>query len=736
MMKKNIKIYLLLIIIPFFVLLPHTLQYLEMGNDFELYYFVYKKYIFEFLKLGHLPLWSPVEASGFSLIFNPLTQFFYFPSWIFYFLCFLFGDLTKYYFLLFSISAISIFNIGFFLFLRTLNIDYKVAITTIFITCLSLKINELLRFPNAIHAFAWFPWILYGINLSLIDLNSKKSFIIIFISCLMLLTAGYPYYIFYGSILFVFYFIFLLINKIKKNLFNERVLKLNSNKKFFLRCLFPSTLALLIASPWLLKISQLMSITNGRNLKDINFSLHGNSSIYDQIGSWIYPPFSSAEGWFYFGSISVMIIIVVFIHNIVFNRKNFNKNYPLKYFTFFLIFLIIFSYQISNPVDSLVFKILWNNLDFIKNFRFWERLNVIFVPIISVVLAYSIKEFISIINDNKDKKEKVYFAIIFSFILVLFIQFYFIFFNEYKNIFWETWQLKRIIFAEETLPQLLSQIVSLYKAFIYPIFFIINFLILISIIEFDYFSGVLKKNKNIFLILIISLTFSELFFLTNIQWAIPYGYYDNGFKKLNLKPKYNVRNDNAIFDLNLAFKKSSVSIEKSGNNNYEGNPYYRNNKKFSINHYNNWFNDNHVKLFQQFFNRNGLFKENLDLKKKNKIKHFFGMEQSAKRIFFSNSLEHSNINSYLKDSINHEMKSNFLFKLIYYDGNQLVLKVESLNNGWVSFIDTWDSNWQVFVNNDQKQLNQLFGAYKSVKIDRGESEIRFVYKPFNFNFKK
>ena len=97
------------------------------------------------------------------------------------------------------------------------------------------------------------------------------------------------------------------------------------------------------------------------------------------------------------------------------------------------------------------------------------------------------------------------------------------------------------------------------------------------------------------------------------------------------------------------------------------------------------------------------------------------MEQSAKRIFFSNSLEHSNINSYLKDSINHEMKSNFLFKLIYYDGDQLVLKVESLNNGWVSFIDTWDSNWQVFVNNDQKQLNQFgknnFNLIKMKKLN-------------------
>ena len=88
-MKKNIYTISLLVILPFLILLPYTLQFLEVGNDFELYYFFYKKYIFELLKLGHLPLWSPAEASGTSLIFNPLAQFFYIPSWLFYFLCFL-----------------------------------------------------------------------------------------------------------------------------------------------------------------------------------------------------------------------------------------------------------------------------------------------------------------------------------------------------------------------------------------------------------------------------------------------------------------------------------------------------------------------------------------------------------------------------------------------------------------------------------------------------------------------
>ena len=61
---------------PFILLAPFTFKYLDIGNDFELYYYVYKKYIFELLKLGHIPLWSPAEGSGYSLVFNPLTQFF------------------------------------------------------------------------------------------------------------------------------------------------------------------------------------------------------------------------------------------------------------------------------------------------------------------------------------------------------------------------------------------------------------------------------------------------------------------------------------------------------------------------------------------------------------------------------------------------------------------------------------------------------------------------------------
>ena len=733
-MRTNKFIYILLIIFPFIFLAPLTFQYLEVGNDFELYHFAYKKYIFELLKSGHIPLWSPAEGAGYSLIFNPLAQFVYIPSWIFYFFCFFIGDLSKYSFLIYTVSAISIFNVGLFLYLRSFNIDVKIALTTVLITSISLKVTELLRFPNALHAFAWFPWILYGINSVYLNISYKKSFLTIFISILMLLTAGYPYYIFYGFILFVSYFLFIITIKSKEILFFERKFNIISNKYFFLKCFYPSALALIIASPWALKISQLMTITRGRNISDINFSFHGSSNIYDQIGSWIYPPFSIAEGWYYFGAIAVFIIICSIIY--VFSFKTLGKaNKKLKYITFYFIFLLLLNYQFSNPENSLIFPYLWEKVEFIQNFRFWIRMNIILVPILSLILALSINNFINIFNENNILiKKKINQIILFTFIIIFFSQIYFIYYSNYENLYWETWQLKRIIFAENLLPNFFSFFVKLYKDFIYVIFFFFAFLIIFLFNN----NKVFKISKNInymFILIVFFLSFSELFFLSNVQWSIPYRYYDNGFEKLNLKADYNSPNKDALNDLKSAFLDSRTADEKSGNNKFEGNTYYRNNKKFNINYINHWGNDRHTRLFDNYFYSNGKFKENHNQLIKKKVEYFYGMDKDAKKIFFSKNLYHEDIESFVNDSILSEDQSKFNYELIFYNGDELKINVNISNDGWISFIDTWDSNWKVFINKKETKLMKLFDAYKSVKVESGISEVRFVYMPLNFSFK-
>ena len=249
----------------------------------------------------------------------------------------------------------------------------------------------MLRFPNALHAFSWFPWILFGMNSILLNDNYKRSFLIILFSSVMILTAGYPYYIFYGFLLFFLYFVFLIILPNKEIIFSKNKNNLLSGKRFFIFLSIPSILSLIITAPIILKISQLMKITRGRNTSEITFSYSGSSNLYDQIGSWIYPPISFAEGWFYFGAGSCFLFFIVFFFVIFFKKYLIKDDLTLRYFSHFFIFLLLTNYQFANPQDSLIFKYIWKYIEPIQNFRFWVRINIILVPIISLLIALSLK---------------------------------------------------------------------------------------------------------------------------------------------------------------------------------------------------------------------------------------------------------------------------------------------------------------------------------------------------------
>ena len=80
------------------------------------------------------------------------------------------------------------------------------------------------------------------------------------------------------------------------------------------------------------------------------------------------------------------------------------------------------------------------------------------------------------------------------------------------------------------MPNFISFFVKLYKDFIYVIFLLISFLI-IFLINNNKFQKIIRQKNYTFMFLIIFISFSELFFLSNIQWSIPYRYYDNGFEK-------------------------------------------------------------------------------------------------------------------------------------------------------------------------------------------------------------
>tara|TARA_Y100000590_G_C15698179_1_gene1005903 strand:- start:77 stop:2107 length:2031 start_codon:yes stop_codon:yes gene_type:complete len=673
-----------------------------MGNDFELLYYSYKKYIFEFIRVGHFPKWLPTDSSGYSLIFNPFAQYFYPLSWILYSISALVGDLSKYLFWLYTVFGLSIYNIGQYLWLRAIKIEIKYAFIATLITCSGLKLTEILRFTNAVHAIAWLPWILLGITLSVQKNKKIYSYLIIFASTLMLFTAGYPYYIFYGAILCSIYFLFLLSTKVKTVLFELEIKNFNSNLRFFFNCFIPSIISLLIVSPWFFKIGEIMKITTSRNLIDIKFSSILNSNYIDQLGSWVFPPFALAEGWYYFGIINTILILIFFLS--FFLLKNINSRKEKLILIFFLVLFIV-NFQFASAENSFLFRFFWENLDFLKNFRIFSRMNIILIPIFSILIALALKKIAENEYGFTKITSKSIFLIITPIIFIIVLQIYFIEISNFKNIYWDAWQLKRIIFASDQITYL-SKVFLSHDNYWYLFFTLISFVFLLL------YS---KIKKQLVIPFILFLTFSELFILSNLQWAIPKNYYNQN--------QYNYLEKDPVKSLQNSFKKENIVAE------IKGNSYFRNLRTFNINYFDDFGIDKHSKLINKYFNRDGSLKNNLSDKEIASLKYFYGLDISKKRLFFSKSIQHNNILDLVEDIKKSEKNHNVIFDIKYdkYLGDEVSFILNTEEDGFVTFVDNWAPGWKAKRNGKDVEMFKTLETYKSVKVSKGKNEIFFKY---------
>ena len=709
MFKKNNEriVILFLILWPFLYLFPYTFELITVGNDFDLVYFSYKRYIAELLSSGVIPFWSPAEGTGLSLIFNPFAQFFYIPGWVNYIIYFIKNDLTLYNYVIYTISAFSIYSLGIFFWLRSLKIDFWIAFTVSIVTICSLKITETIRFPNAAHSAAWMPWILYGINL--IDKNfTFKNFFLIFISNFFLITAGYPYFIVYSLFLFIPYIIiFVPLISAKNNFLKYNLLR-------YTKISLPFLLSYLLASPWLFKVKLFLKSLVDRTINDWEFATEHKFFWKDTLGSWIFPPASSTEGWYYFGIITTILIFfclyIFFIKKKIINKEK----YFLLYSLFFIFFITYYSWQ----EHSLIFKWFWENVPLIGSLRTWPRINIILLPFIALLLSVSIKHFYQLVETkrsnislNINSYVRLFFLIS---LIILLLQIIFIKFNFHSNEYWGFWQKKRFDYAIENLPHYIGNILQLYNGWIYVIFNITS----VFIIIFVFFREKFERNhlKIYISAFIILTTTSELFVLSNIQWAIK-----------EWKTKL-VKTIDPLDELRSAF----ISNRIVGT--VKGNQYFRDSKKFNINYPDNYGYDSHAKNFITFYERyGGVLVENIKPEVINSVKKFYGLDNNAKKIFYTKNNSHLDIHNFVKNSEKDELSSKFEYSFVIekYDGNSLEINVSTENDGYLSYIDNWDADWVAFTNGKKVKINKLFNSYKIIKIKKGFSNVKFQYKPWS-----
>lgn len=673
---------------PFLYLYPLIMvihgSHRAIGNDF-IYYYKFKLYLLENLINFHVPLWSPSEAAGFPFATSPFAQAFYplnIPLAIFYKLT---GGYSWLNHQAYSVFAIAIFASGLFAWLKRINSNWRAVIFATLILSVSFKVTEILRFTTAIHSAAWYPWILYAITRMMSGNSVKEAVLsgvlfVFFVFCQC--SGAYPYYFYYGQFLFLPYLLIYFVKPLRIRLFGVQPMHF---KRALITTATAGIAAILVCSPYLLAIKNLMAETADRGGKNFNFSVSHVFGVQDTIGSLLYPPAAQAEGWYFFGITALLLMLLSLF--CVGEKRPFNESKLLPtYFNdhwgklFFLLWFGIITY-ITYGAASYLFKFFWNYWPGFSGLRVWGRLNIILVPIFAWFLSLAYASYESLLSaertesrrENLKKWLPVAVAVL-CYGVILSVQLYL----YSKKIYSSQWHLYFSNVASNDILFILYGIAA-FAVVIIP-------LIISRWIPF-------KSNAALTVtsLLLAVVTILEMRPVGTNMWTSTVKAQDDNPVRLDI-----AKINEASFFCPRVENRGMITLGPT----------------FNVGIVANWY-----------FNRYISFLNNT--KDEPEARHVLLGMKDGRKVFFSQSIDYPTVKDFLDDAA-HCPKSG---QLLSYTGDKLQWEMNAPIEGYLSFIDNWDPYWRVFVDEKPAEMELLFGTFKSVKLMPGLHRVRFEYQP-------
>jgi hypothetical protein len=660
---------------------PINGQYTAIGNDFIVLYYKYKVYLLAHLVDFSFPFWSPAEAAGFPFYTNPFTQAFYPLNLLLAFWYRLFGGYSPLDHQAFTVLGISIFALGLFKWLRLINTNLRAVVFSVLVMSVSFKVTEIIRFPNAVHSAAWYPWVLYALTTIMLGRSLKNAvwggvLLTLFLVCLC--TAGYPYYVYYCQFLFGPYLLALLVKPLRRRLFGVETIP-------WKRCLgilaAAGIVTLLICGPYLTGIRQLMSETTDRAGKDFHYSTAHAFDPEDTLGSLVYPPAASTEGWYFFSITAVLLIFLYLLGGGRITSDHLgaheeqreelipprSRNLWIK--LFFAVWIGMITY-ISYGRSSYLFILLWKFLPGFSSLRVWGRLNIILVPILAWLLSLAYASFESVISGNSiaSAKKNSWLSspitvVALVYVAALGVQLYLYLNNVYGGLWLRKFQHlspKRILFI-------------VYGALAFA-------------------SIRLRPGKSLAAVLV---ALALLVVLEMRHTGIHIWTYPNRVQKSRVHLDIAKVNE-ASFQYPRTDRNNSVALGPS----------------FSVGILENWYFSRYVRFL----------KETEDELQARRI--LLGVQDGTK-VFYSKSIDHPTVDSFLRDA----MLFRPVGRLLSYTGDEFGWEIQAPVEGYLSFIDNWAPGWKVSVDDKPAEIELLFGTFKSVQLTPGLHQVRFYYEP-------
>ena len=654
---------------PFLYFLPRVWplggRYSSIDNDFEGLSYCYKVWLLDHLSHGRIPMWSPAEGAGFPFYANPFAQAFYplnLPLAVLYVVN---GGYTSLDHQRFTILGVSILALGLFVWLHSLRIPDRAAAFSALVMSVSFKVADILRFPDAVHTAAWYPWILFAITAAVQRRSTWGKILAglqmwLFLVCL--LTAGYPYYVYYGIFLFVPYAGLLLVPALSRSLTGAGPERPVAS---VLVMLGAGVASLLACGPYLYKMNALFGQTTDRGGGNVEYATAHAFTVLDTLGSLVFPPAAQAEGWYYFG-ICGLLLILMFIASP-------GSRVP----RLLLLAWAVTISAITYGKDSALFSLLWQYLPFFSRLRVWGRLNIVLVPILAWLLALAYAHFEEVRKRRSSSEHGRCYrelgALTAGYGLVL---------------------LAQIVLSAEKIydPYWVRYFSGLASsARLFPWFGAAAFMSLLLLL-FVRLDRRLEHNTAgwIVMCLLVGLSAVDMGPVGRRMWGGP-NRPEQPRKRLDVSSRHR-----ESFSIPRVATQGTLPLEGA----------------YSVGIVPNWYFERYVRFLR--------FAED----EKKPWRRLLGVI-GGQRLYFTERIQQSSVRAFLEDAD----RFGKALDVLSYNGDALTVRVDAPQDGYVSFIDNWDPDWEARVDDRPTPIERLFGTFKAVKVSAGAHQVDFTYRP-------
>ncbi len=655
-----------------------------IGNDFIPWYYTYKVYLLAHLSRLELPFWSPAEAAGFPFTASPLTQSFYPLNLPFAVYSLFRGGISILSYQTYTILGISIFALGLYMWLSTLRIKPITAGIVSLLIPISYKLIETARFPNAVHTAAWFPWLLLMLTL-LFKIKSIRQTAVWsaagIVLATLLITAGYPYFVYYLLFLVPPYLLLLTIPNFRKQLINDTK---PPRWDLITSSLGVSGLiSLLLLLPYLRSMSSLLNQTAHRAGENLTWSTGVYSADpLDFIASAIFPPAAISEGWFYFGFLALLVIIFFLTASLKNGDEDQKFIFSRQLVVFFLIWIALIAYlgwDNNTTPFNFFWNLLWNYLPGFNKLRVWSRINILLLPIFSLILARALEYLYQLLKEPDRLRRS---------------------------------RLEMIVTAVAA-----SGIVGFQKLLNRPEKFS------------RYWDWMEHGSPDVYLIL--GLVSTGIFFgliFTAWRWKIDqswlppllivcflFSIFDAVGGQLSPWIWIQPENKHRLTKIHAAWFEENQSRRL---------PDQRVLENIAIpldGEYNVWASriSWHYQRYVDFLKRTD---------EQEDARQVLLGQTEGQVIFFTSRIDYPYIADFLSDA--EALEREHEITILDFQGDKLTLLVSTSAVGYLSYIDNWDEGWVAAVDGEEIPIELLWGTFKSIPLSPGSHRIEFKYKPW------